>query len=180
MCTYTKWRRILSIHLDNTVQNVHILHPADKGMLKWKQQRRKLLLIIRKSAKNEQFKSTMNTRNGCCCCCSAPDVLSPCLRLREGKALKLIEYCHVFEVAWLIITGFGLDDWIYWHFFTITNNYDSSQSVIVYDSLHSLLDHECLLRRITAHTFNSLTTAVWRTSRNWNLLDWTNFQVDRI
>jgi hypothetical protein len=29
--------------------------------------------------------------------------------------------------AWLIITGSGFDDWIYWHFFTITVNYNSSQ-----------------------------------------------------
>jgi hypothetical protein len=42
--------------------------------------------------------------------------------------------------------GSGLDDWIYWHFI-ITINYDSSQSVTVYDSLHSLLDHESLLNR---------------------------------
>jgi hypothetical protein len=41
--------------------------------------------------------------------------------------------------------GSGLDDLIYWHFFTITLNYDSSQSVTVYDSLNSLLDHELLL-----------------------------------
>jgi hypothetical protein len=40
-----------------------------------------------------------------------------------------------------------LDDWIYWHFFTIANNYSSSQSVTVSDSLHSLLDCECLLFR---------------------------------
>jgi hypothetical protein len=25
-------------------------------------------------------------------------------------------YCHVSRVPWLIITGSGLDDWIYWHF----------------------------------------------------------------
>jgi hypothetical protein len=48
-------------------------------------------------------------------------------------------------LAWLIIMGSGFDDWIYWHFFTITVNYDSSQSMTVYDSLPSLLDHECLL-----------------------------------
>jgi hypothetical protein len=33
--------------------------------------------------------------------------------------------------------GSGLDNWIYWHFFTITINYNSSQSVTVQDSLHS-------------------------------------------
>jgi hypothetical protein len=52
-------------------------------------------------------------------------------------------------------------DWIYWHFFTITINYYSPQSMTVYDSLHSLLDHERLLFhcdewRITAHTLNCL------------------------
>jgi hypothetical protein len=44
---------------------------------------------------------------------------------------------------------------------TITTNYNSSQSVTVYDSLHSLLDHEHLLfhcdeRRITAHILDCL------------------------
>jgi hypothetical protein len=36
-------------------------------------------------------------------------------------------YCHVFWVSWLIITGSGLDDWIYWHFYY---NYSSLQSII--------------------------------------------------
>jgi hypothetical protein len=30
--------------------------------------------------------------------------------------------------------GSGFDDWIYWHFITITINYDGSQSMTVYDS----------------------------------------------
>jgi hypothetical protein len=53
--------------------------------------------------------------------------------------------------------GSGFDDWLYWNFFTITTNYDSSQSMAAYDSLHSLLDPERLLfrfgeeRRIPAH-----------------------------
>jgi hypothetical protein len=29
------------------------------------------------------------------------------------------------------IMGSGLDDWIYWHFFTITINYNSPQSMAV-------------------------------------------------
>jgi hypothetical protein len=29
-------------------------------------------------------------------------------------------------LAWLIIMGSSLDDWVYWHFFTITVNYNSS------------------------------------------------------
>jgi hypothetical protein len=38
-------------------------------------------------------------------------------------------------------------------------------------------------RRITAHTLNCLERLLsdeWRISRDWNLLDWTNFQADRI
>jgi hypothetical protein len=55
--------------------------------------------------------------------------------------------------------------WIYWHFFTITINYDSSESMILCDSLYSLLDYECLLfhcdesQRTPAHKLNSLMTA---------------------
>jgi hypothetical protein len=33
------------------------------------------------------------------------------------------------ELSWLTIMGSGFDDWIYWHFFTITINYNSSQSM---------------------------------------------------
>jgi hypothetical protein len=38
------------------------------------------------------------------------------------------------------IMGCRSDDWIYLCSFTIANNYDSSQSMTVSDSLHSLLD----------------------------------------
>jgi hypothetical protein len=48
------------------------------------------------------------------------------------------------EFAWLIIRGSGFDDWVC-HFFTITINYDNSQSMTAHDSLHSLLGHEHLL-----------------------------------
>jgi hypothetical protein len=58
-------------------------------------------------------------------------------------ALENIVTCSMF--ACLMITGSGVDDFIYWHFFTITTTYNSSQSMTVYDSLHSLLDYECLL-----------------------------------
>jgi hypothetical protein len=37
-----------------------------------------------------------------------------------------IVYCHVCRVTWLIIMGFGFEEWIYWHLFTVTINYDSS------------------------------------------------------
>jgi hypothetical protein len=44
----------------------------------------------------------------------------------------------------LVTIGSELDDGIYWLLFTITINYNSSQSMTLYDSLHSLLDYECL------------------------------------
>jgi hypothetical protein len=73
-------------------------------------------------------------------------------------------------LAWLIIEGSGFDDWIYWHFFTITINYDSSHSVTVYASLRSFLDHECLLfhcdewrtNNSCSHLKLPWTTSVWR------------------
>jgi hypothetical protein len=40
--------------------------------------------------------------------------------------------------------GSGFDDWVYWHSFPITINYNSSESMTLYDSLHSLLNYECL------------------------------------
>jgi hypothetical protein len=59
--------------------------------------------------------------------------------------------------------GSGICDWIYWHFFTITINYDISQPMTVSDSLHSLLDQSVFSstvtndeRRISAPTLNSL------------------------
>jgi hypothetical protein len=54
-------------------------------------------------------------------------------------------YCHVWGVCMTNITGSGFDDRIYWHFFTITISNNSSQSLVSYDMLHSLLDYECLL-----------------------------------
>jgi hypothetical protein len=36
-------------------------------------------------------------------------------------------YSHVSGGPWLIITGFGLDDWMYWHFYC---NYSYLQSII--------------------------------------------------
>jgi hypothetical protein len=42
-------------------------------------------------------------------------------------------YCHMFMVAWLTMTGFGLDDRIYWHLLLqsllIKINYNNSQSI---------------------------------------------------
>jgi hypothetical protein len=47
----------------------------------------------------------------------------------ESRWHRIRKYCHVWGVPWRIIMGSGLDDWICWHFFTITTNYNSSQSV---------------------------------------------------
>jgi hypothetical protein len=43
--------------------------------------------------------------------------------------------CHVYGVSATNNMGFGVDDWVYWHFFTITINYDSSKLMIVCGSL---------------------------------------------
>jgi hypothetical protein len=54
-------------------------------------------------------------------------------------------YCHVSGVSWRIITGSGLDDWIYWHF---CYNYNQLQHLTIsecQDSRHSLLDYESFL-----------------------------------
>jgi hypothetical protein len=48
-------------------------------------------------------------------------------------------YCHVLS-RWRdeIIVGSAFDDWVYWHFFTITINYYSSESILTAEaSLHS-------------------------------------------
>jgi hypothetical protein len=78
--------------------------------------------------------------------------------------------------AWLIITGSGLDDWIYWHFFTVTVNYDSSLSMTAHDSLHSLLQHECPLRRVTNDTLNSCWMNYdWYLTNVLLIYEWTLF-----
>jgi hypothetical protein len=56
-------------------------------------------------------------------------------------------------LAWLIIMGSGFDDWIYWHFFTITVSYNSSH-------IELLLSDVCL------------TNVLWRIS------DWLEFTND--
>jgi hypothetical protein len=74
-----------------------------------------------------------------------------CSRVRETYNFVLLTCAFEFVLSrmtgsvWLIIMGSGLDDWIYWHLFTITVSYNSLQSMAVGDSLHSLLDYECLL-----------------------------------
>jgi hypothetical protein len=92
----------------------------------------------------------------------------------------------VFGVPWLIITGSGFDDWIYWHFFTITINYNSSNRwasktrsipywttsvfssavsnlVLIYESVTSSAS---VVRWLTLHsgTLDSLTNVKWLNS----------------
>jgi hypothetical protein len=50
--------------------------------------------------------------------------------------------CRGVRVAKL--TGSRLDEWIYWYSLIIALSSDSLQSLKIYDSLHSLLDHERL------------------------------------
>jgi hypothetical protein len=45
-------------------------------------------------------------------------------------------------LAWLIAVGSGLDDWVYWHFFTITVNYSSSHIEL------RLLSDECSVKNL--------------------------------
>jgi hypothetical protein len=74
--------------------------------------------------------------------------------------------------------GSGLDDWIYWHFFTSTLSYDSSQSMALSDSLHSLLDHErllfCVSDLVLSHesVTSSLSVVHWLTIHGRTLKFW--------
>jgi hypothetical protein len=72
-------------------------------------------------------------------------------------------------LAWLIIMGYKFDDWVYWHFFIITINYDSFQLMTVYDSLRSLLDHERLFFRCDESLFTPSTALERRLSCEWIL-----------
>jgi hypothetical protein len=80
--------------------------------------------------------------------------------------------------------GSGLDDWIYWHFYTITVSYDSSQSMTVYDSLHSLPDYECLPFCVTDlvliyESVTSSASVVRRlTLHSWTLNFWIILQIN--
>jgi hypothetical protein len=60
-------------------------------------------------------------------------------------------YSHVSGVPWLIITGSGLDYWVYWHFFIITTNYNSLHIELLLKSLTDewrLLSDECCLKNL--------------------------------
>jgi hypothetical protein len=83
--------------------------------------------------------------------------------------------------AWLIIMDSGLYDWIYWHLqqtLLITINYKISQSMTVSDSLHSLLDYECLLFCVTdlVLIYELVTSSAfivnWLTLHSWTLNFW--------
>jgi hypothetical protein len=54
-------------------------------------------------------------------------------------------FCDICGVCVTNITGSGLDDWVYWHFFTITTNYNSSHIELVLNYELQLLSEECLL-----------------------------------
>jgi hypothetical protein len=75
---------------------------------------------------------------------------------------------------WRILMGPGLDDWIYWHFFTTTSNYNSSQSMTK-TRFYSLLDYECLLFWVTDLDliYESVTSSAsdvrWLTLHSWTL-----------
>jgi hypothetical protein len=48
-------------------------------------------------------------------------------------------------LAWLIIMGSGFDDWIYWHFFTTTVDYNSSHvELLLHDVCLTNLSEESL------------------------------------
>jgi hypothetical protein len=54
----------------------------------------------------------------------------------------LSSYRHYPRLAWLIITGSRFDDWLYWHFFTITANYNSSDIKILLNDVWLTNDYE--------------------------------------
>jgi hypothetical protein len=60
-------------------------------------------------------------------------------------------------LEWLIIMGSGFNDWIYWHFFTITINYNSSHIELLLNSLMDelwLLSNECSLKNLWLTAWN--------------------------
>jgi hypothetical protein len=84
-------------------------------------------------------------------------------RLADSSTLNTVT---CWGLAWRIIVASRFDDWIFWHFFTITFDSDSLQSMTVYDSLRSLLYHDLLLfQRDEWRTKNSRShlELLWRT-----------------
>jgi hypothetical protein len=84
--------------------------------------------------------------------------------------LHTVTYCGF---AWLIMMDSGSDDWIYWPFFTITINFDSSHSMTVHNSLQSLLNYECLpfflIDLVLTHesATSSASVVSWLTLHSW-------------
>jgi hypothetical protein len=47
--------------------------------------------------------------------------------------LLLLVYCHVFMAPWVIITGSGLDDWIYWQLLcAVSPNHNQLQKLTIF------------------------------------------------
>jgi hypothetical protein len=110
--------------------------------------------------------------------------IKKCYSCCLDEAAYYASYCHVFGVSVTNNTGF----WIGWSdLLALLYNFNqwlSTTRSIPYWTLSvfssSVTNDE---RRIIAHILNSLndvclTNALWRISRDWNLLDWTNFHAD--
>jgi hypothetical protein len=67
------------------------------------------------------------------------------------------------EFVWLIIPGSGLDDWVYWHFLTITTNYYSSRSIAPF------------LTSLWVASLALWLTRFWFTSRSASVVRWLTF-----
>jgi hypothetical protein len=72
--------------------------------------------------------------------------------------------------------GSGLDDWVYWHFFTITTDYNSSQWLSKTRSIpywatsvfsYTVTNDERGTTNHCSHVELPWTTSVWRISRDW-------------
>jgi hypothetical protein len=106
---------------------------------------------------------------------SVPPYIGQCLHTgsafyRHVTLWNVLNIIMYLGLAWLLTTSPGLDEWIYWHFFTVTNSYDSSQSMTVDESLHSSLHHERLLFHCDEWR---MTAAHWSLTECWmkNLLN---------
>jgi hypothetical protein len=90
----------------------------------------------------------------------------------------------MYLLSWLIITGSGLDDWIYWCLLSqsllITINYKSSQSMSKTRSLeydHFLFFLVFLLQWLTSFWFTNhfwFMNKLWITNEEWRTMDESN------
>jgi hypothetical protein len=69
-----------------------------------------------------------------------------CINISKGGNIDIVT-CK--GLAWLITKGTGFDDWVYWHFFTITVDYNSSH-------IELLLNNVCL-----ANASEQSLTSIW-------------------